>query len=142
MSVLIEPIRTTGSWSSMGRKLEGSHSIFYCYFDHYWRKISKYVQIMSVLFANELTRWQKSLMVKYASRRHTKHQYGGPLMGGMYRPPLRSPWWGAQQTHNVNTTLYNVVILQRCGNYIPATLLQRKLQRCATTSTQRCEITL
>ena len=47
-----------------------------------------------------------------------------------------------QQTHNVNTTLYNVVILKRCENYIPATLLQRKLQGCATTCTQRCEITL
>ena len=48
----------------------------------------------------------------------------------------------AQQTHDVNTTLYNVVILQRCENYIPATLLQRKLQRWAATCTQRCEITL
>ena len=47
-----------------------------------------------------------------------------------------------QQTHNVNTTLYNVVILQRCENYIPATLLQHKLQRFATMCIQRCEITL
>ena len=58
--------------------------------------------------------------------------------GATHREAVEIP----QQTHNVNTTLYNVVILQRCENYIPATLLQRKLQRCATTCTQHCEITL
>ena len=36
----------------------------------------------------------------------------------------------AQQTHNVNTTLYNVVrglFSQRCEKDVPATLLQHKM---------------
>ena len=51
----------------------------------------------------------------------------------------------SQQTHNVNTTLYNVIqglFLQRCEKDMPATLLQRKVQRCIPTCSQRCEKTL
>ena len=47
-----------------------------------------------------------------------------------------------QQTHNVNTMLYDVVILQHYKNYVPATLLQRKLQPCVAMCPQRCKITL
>ena len=52
---------------------------------------------------------------------------------------------GSQQTHNVNTTLYNVVrrlFSQRCEKDVPATLPQCKVQRCVATCTQRCKITL
>ena len=47
--------------------------------------------------------------------------------------------------HNVNTTLYNVdwrFFSQRCKKDIPATLLQRKVQRYIPKCPQCCKITL